>query len=394
MAFPALFFAHAIVVLTCGASLAVLAAQFKDRPGTRFWAAAGIFLTAGLLSFSLYGVAPFVGFALLGNLLTLAGYGALLQATREAAGVDNQDPRVDWAALGTGFVLLALVTATTVRDGIMPSETWFDDRALFSSWVVSIGMLFFLGRALAVVRCGRVLRRKYWMIYVVGLVILLAGLQSRLIATLWIYFSGGRNFETINFAFFLLTMGATVLVTIGAIAITAGDLYAELRRTAMRDPHTALLNRRGFFELLSRRLVGAETPRGFSLIIADIDNFKSVNDSYGHDVGDAVIAHFGQILSTHARKSDLVARFGGEEFVLALHQSSRDETCQLAERLRRMTEQSAVEIGDHQICYTASFGVAEHCGMVDFDTLFRRADQALLNAKATGRNCVIAAENT
>ena len=124
----------------------------------------------------------------------------------------------------------------------------------------------------------------------------------------------------------------------------------------------------------------------------DIDQFKSINDKFGHDTGDHVIMQIAEICRQQKRKSDVVARFGGEEFLLLLPDTQMSEAQVVAERLRQQVEASALSIASHAITATVSIGVAQASSSMNtiFD-LIKIADHALYAAKHAGRNRVCAA---
>lgn len=164
----------------------------------------------------------------------------------------------------------------------------------------------------------------------------------------------------------------------------------EVTRRARTDSLTGLANRRHFDEQLRR--VVAETDRfggTCSLVLIDLDHFKSVNDRLGHQAGDAVLKHIAQVMRDAVRTVDLCARYGGEELALLLPQTSQEGAVELADRLRQMIEQRPTPNAGQSIPVTASFGVATYPMPVPYgDWLVLAADKALYEAKAAGRNCV------
>jgi diguanylate cyclase (GGDEF)-like protein len=164
----------------------------------------------------------------------------------------------------------------------------------------------------------------------------------------------------------------------------------EVSQRARTDALTGLANRRYFDEQLKRVL--AETDRfggSSSLVIADIDLFKNVNDTYGHEAGDAVLRQVGKILSEGVRAVDICARYGGEEIAILLPQTPVAGATELAERLRSAIAERAVLFEGAAIHVTASFGIAGYPETVPHgDWLFPAADRAMYLAKSSGRNCV------
>lgn len=180
---------------------------------------------------------------------------------------------------------------------------------------------------------------------------------------------------------------------LAAIARGPLEIVWEIEEVSIRartDPLTGLANRRHFDEQLRR--VVAETDRfggSCSLIMVDLDHFKSINDKLGHDAGDAVLKHVAQILKDAVRTVDLCARYGGEEIAVLLPQTAEQGATELAERLRASLESRPTRHGTEMIPVTASLGVATYPSPVPYgDWLLLAADRALYEAKSSGRNCV------
>jgi len=164
----------------------------------------------------------------------------------------------------------------------------------------------------------------------------------------------------------------------------------KMRDAAWTDPLTGLYNRRGFearMDALNSRQRGA--PGQQTWIMIDIDHFKSVNDTFGHEVGDEVLKAVAISLQSTLREDDILARFGGEEFVLLMPGASETVGARVAERLRLKLEVLTIGIGGRQIGVTASFGVAEQAPAETQAATLERADTALYRAKHEGRNRVI-----
>ncbi|MDC7218755.1 MAG: diguanylate cyclase [Spirochaetales bacterium] len=165
----------------------------------------------------------------------------------------------------------------------------------------------------------------------------------------------------------------------------------QLEHLASIDTLTGLPNRRQFFRFAADEIAQAERDNSpFSLIILDIDFFKRVNDTFGHNAGDEALKTVSQILGNNMRAGSLCARYGGEEFVALLPRTSSEEASKVMERLRAIIENSPVEFGEHLIQITASFGISTYLpqkGMT-LDTCLDQADQAMYRAKDEGRNRV------
>lgn len=162
-----------------------------------------------------------------------------------------------------------------------------------------------------------------------------------------------------------------------------------LYEDAQVDQLTGLKNRRGFFEYYGEQVREGNDKCPTAVIICDIDFFKKVNDTYGHNAGDAVLMHVADILQRSITKGDEVVRWGGEEFVLLLSKCSVSGAAAFAENIRRAVEESVCEFGGETIKVTMSFGVAPLLIERSSDENIREADERLYQAKETGRNRVV-----
>lgn len=170
--------------------------------------------------------------------------------------------------------------------------------------------------------------------------------------------------------------------------------YEQLRQEALRDALTGLFNRRYLDETLEREIRQAQRhQQPVGMVVLDIDHFKQVNDTYGHDGGDAVLRALAQLLQIHIRSGDVVCRFGGEEFVIVLPGATLEDTRRRAEALLQHIRQMPLEHRNQSLgTITASAGVAAFPAHGKSGTaLFRAADRALYCAKMGGRNRVVAA---
>jgi diguanylate cyclase (GGDEF)-like protein len=167
-------------------------------------------------------------------------------------------------------------------------------------------------------------------------------------------------------------------------------IAARYRRASLTDPLTGVANRRGFLQAGKRLVKRARFARQpTALIMFDLDRFKSINDRYGHHIGDEVLTAFCRLASSQLRPNDLFGRIGGEEFASLLPDTGHHDAVWLAERVRRAFETSSHTFGQHAFGSTVSVGVAitdeELC---DLSALLNAADQALYRAKVLGRNRV------
>lgn len=178
----------------------------------------------------------------------------------------------------------------------------------------------------------------------------------------------------------------SVGLAIALLVAIAADVIDEVRQEGEKDWLTGVYNRRGFEARLRSR--GTPLHEDAALIVCDIDHFKRINDEYGHYDGDLVLKSVAQALRACARKRDIVGRIGGEEFAVYLPDTSMPEARVCAERLRAAVEHSAhVPTSTQRV--TVSLGVAAASAGQSWESVFRRADQKLYEAKRAGRNQVV-----
>jgi diguanylate cyclase (GGDEF)-like protein len=174
------------------------------------------------------------------------------------------------------------------------------------------------------------------------------------------------------------------------VAIKNARLFEEVQYLAITDPLTGLYNRRYFLSAARRELERAHRHHSpLVVIIADLDDFKRINDDFGHPVGDRALRAFSDLLRRELRSIDLVARYGGEEFILLLPETDENGGVQVVERVRLLWSQTTIATGQGVARMTSSFGMAVYAEPFDgmsIDTLVARADEALLCAKQAGKN--------
>ena len=179
-----------------------------------------------------------------------------------------------------------------------------------------------------------------------------------------------------------------------SIALQNAHLHRLARQLASTDELTQLANRRQFDEALAAEVVRAERFQDpVAVVVADLDNFKEINDRFGHDVGDLVLRAFAGVIRANVRDVDLPARYGGEEFTVLLPATNAEGGRQLAERLRQAAEELRIEVGSEAtVRVRSSFGVASYPEESSAAALMRAGDRALYRAKAAGKNTVVVAE--
>lgn len=216
------------------------------------------------------------------------------------------------------------------------------------------------------------------------------GAMSTLLAVL-----GTIGFSALTFR--AAEIGVSLEAALLALALAAqmrqhqrASVRAE--HLAAHDPLTGLYNRRAFFELAAPVWsTSKRSARPLSMILLDLDHFKRINDAHGHATGDLTLKQSAQLLSNSCRAGDLLARWGGEEFVLLLPEADLGQACAYAERLRQQFEASPVSGAPVLLGVTASFGVAQLDTHATLEELIKDADVALYKAKHAGRNQVCAA---
>ncbi len=171
------------------------------------------------------------------------------------------------------------------------------------------------------------------------------------------------------------------------------ELETKLRELAITDYLTQLLNRREWMRETSRHIhLAKRNSSNFAILMLDLDNFKSINDTYGHMTGDKVLIAFTQAIQSKCRTSDILARFGGEEFIILLPDASEQQALQFAERIQQQTRSLKINIDENIITITTSIGISiyDPDKPAKLDTLISQADKALYQAKEQGKNRTIA----
>lgn len=200
------------------------------------------------------------------------------------------------------------------------------------------------------------------------------------------------NMNDLNMAY-SIGKGSTsigfILIGIGLLSSILISEQNHLRSLSLTDPLTGMNNRRGLDYLLGLVVPSIiRNKKSISAIAMDIDFFKKINDTYGHDGGDEVLIAFAQMLKTCPRASDLSSRLGGEEFVIILPDTPLEGALTAAKKIREKVEALEIHHGKDIIKLTSSFGVASQDENIDTDSLLKNADKALYKAKEEGRNRV------
>ncbi|MFI8480179.1 biofilm regulation diguanylate cyclase SiaD [Pseudomonas sp. NPDC078700] len=174
------------------------------------------------------------------------------------------------------------------------------------------------------------------------------------------------------------------------------DLNLALKEASNRDPLTSLANRRMLIERLKEEVArSTRQNKTFVLAMVDVDHFKQINDTWGHDIGDRMLEEIARVLQAEVRGYDLCGRWGGEEFLILLPDTDLVAAEQVIERVRIGLRTLAVRVSTELLSVSASFGVAKHRMDESYSQTLNRADAALLQAKRDGRDrCIYATEDT
>ena len=349
-------------------------AQNFSKRALAWWGSAHLMRAVSIMLLGLYGTVPD---SLSIDLANAVLFGSFALTWCGARVFDRRSPEPALALVGVAIWLLAcrLQTFTTMVElrvllgtGIVTAYTWATayefwrgrDEALVSRWP-AIFMLFAHG-ALFLLRTP------------IGAVA---------------HVAPGNNLAMSGWLELLSLEGLMFTISIAFILLAMAKERTEYRhRTAARtDPLTGIANRRGFLEqtALSRRSPAGTLPT--AVLLFDLDNFKTINDRYGHAVGDRTLQIFADIAKAHIGTAGTVGRWGGDEFVAVLPNTNREIAATVAERIRIALEHGAADIDGRLVGATVSTGIAfSNHGAFELPVMLLKADQALYRAKADGRN--------
>ena len=280
------------------------------------------------------------------------------------------------------YLLGAVCVGATLGVFFLPARTMF----LVHTLSVSI---FFLGVGLLSLRRARQGKNIGDAIIAFAALLIITGLPL----SAYLLQSGGAmvDSQALLFGFY---SAAYALVVIGFLASVLLEYQQHLAHLATEDPLTRLLNRRGLEDRLQLSMAAAARHgHSTAVIMADIDHFKSINDSFGHETGDHVIQQVARILERMCRSSDVLARTGGEEYLLVLPNTELESARALAERIRQTIGDHPLVIDQQRIPVTVSLGVAATTGEVNLSDLYDEADRAMYIAKRGGRNRVASVDS-
>ncbi|MBS7699408.1 MULTISPECIES: GGDEF domain-containing protein [unclassified Chelatococcus] len=370
-----LFVVVVFITIVAGAWLSFSALQHRDRRPLALWGGCYFLVGFGVAVLATHELMPDAVRIIIGNSLILLGYGAAWQGARAFDGRPMQ-----W----TGFSL-----GTVIWLGACLIPTFLETLALRVMLVSGVVAAYSFATAMELWRGRGELASR-----VPGVVLLCVHAAIFIIRAidapnLPLPDSGFLTAWNWNMVLAFETLIFMLGMAFIATAIMKEKLSFEHRREALVDPLTEALNRRGF-ELrglqVLRRHAAAHEP--IAVIAFDLDHFKSVNDTFGHAMGDAVLVQFSQIASRHLRSSDMLFRMGGEEFTALLPGASADDARLVADRIRKSFVEAVRHSCDGRVV-TVSAGIASS-GTHGYDAreLLSAADKALYRSKNEGRNRV------
>lgn len=257
---------------------------------------------------------------------------------------------------------------------------------------VLLGSLLPVSKLIAQLPSGQV--RRCWLELTVLIAILITGYLAYMV-TFW-----DRHSDYLDFIVpgIFLFCAIFVWLTTTLTQQTAFDVrrVALLEQESITDPLTGVYNRRYLDRRLEEEINRAKRyDLPLSILLIDIDRFKQVNDTYGHQVGDSLLIHLSKVILSHIRTSDVAARYGGDELLILAQNATLDSATTLAERLRQNVEEDQPELSsdpdeEQDFRVTVSIGIAGlGPDITDAESLVKYADEALYRAKQEGRNCVI-----
>lgn len=366
-----LLVAVAMATVCCAAARFLLWRMHPHVPGLAHWVWACVLGAGALLLFAGHGAVPDILSLSLSQVLIASGFLLAWDGFRRFLGRKNLpawlvgilavgallplplsifEPSLALRALANA-VVVATISALIARE-LLTTAPRHGTASHATAYIYIINSLVFLGRAAAALTSDTITAQPY------------------------------------GFAVTLLWwLCATVAVTLGMTLMTAERLQQNLDNQARRDPLTGALNRRAFSADADKELARARrNGRPLSVLMMDLDHFKRINDQLGHATGDDILCRFVAVSDRMLRAEDIFCRFGGEEFVALLSDTSADQAMAVAERLRTAYASEAATLPPATFAFTVSIGVGELQPGEELETTLRRADAALYLAKAAGRN--------
>lgn len=377
---PTLAVSRALMQMALGGLIIYIGSQQQRGLGTRWWAAGLLINGVALLAFTLQSIE-------LDRLLTVINHiGGGIASSCILLGFwrfSRRPPRY-WLT-----ALLVLIPALS----LLAWELLLPNARLRVLTTASGQLLFLIALQQSLTlppraEMGVIYRRLRWIViaYAVVFVWSYASIADLLPTTAKVETGYHRTLFSVTSLLFMLALAVSCLALQFALhAANSADL-------SLRDWLTGVLNRRGLFETAPQWLASSpQADERLAVIALDVDHFKSVNDRYGHAIGDRALKALGDVLVRHSGEDRLIARMGGEEFSLILRGATLQEAANLAERIRGECAEQGVPTREGTISITVSAGVADGAPNQALGDLLARADSALYAAKEAGRDRVVVA---
>ena len=371
----------ALTHLLSTTSLAVVWYVTKSMPGVGMWTIGRLLGTIAMIVVAMRVHIPLEWSVIVGTGLLMIGYYVLLIGFRNFMG------RKPYSH--TPFILLFIVFVLLMSYFVIPENNLPARATLATVYTLLYSLLVVRSvwpRKNEGVRISCKLMAGLFALHGVFYLVILILSLADLIGSNFMESSLGTQSILIEGIAFSVLTGMTY------ITMTTEHLQQDLKRQATIDPLTGTYNRRAFYSLAGHAFARQRRDGDdLSLICLDLDHFKKVNDAWGHSVGDQVLKAVVDVISESKREQDILARFGGEEFIILMPSTPQKDAARLAERIRHSIEQTPIHTGTQALSLTVSLGVAsiDKKAAPSIDTLIANADKALYLAKQGGRNGVV-----
>lgn len=359
--------------------LSAMPSSVSDRQsGARHWAIGMLGVSVASVLYGLRGFAPDFFSMALANAVSLVAVALLYSGSRAFFGLPRHK---------TSLIALLVISNLALLYCLYVVDLYEARVVVYSA--VSGALLFLVCRDVLTHRPQQADRARFPYLFTAFSVLFDVLVScARIINALFVS-KGGSDFlapTPINALYFSTHSLLAICISVGFILMLNERLHARLQYQLSHDPLTNAYSRSMIFELAQREL--ESSPQPVSLLLLDIDHFKQVNDSLGHQGGDAVLKHFVQTLSDNLQHDEPLGRYGGEEFVILLRDTPARDAHTTAERLRQAIADTPYRDGQTLYPLTASIGCATTHERQSLEQLLQQADTALYQAKRAGRNRV------
>jgi len=371
----------ALTHLRSTTSLAVVWYVNKSMPGVREWTIGRLLVTIAMIVVAMRVHIPLAWSVIVGTGLLMIGYYVVLVGFRNFMG------RKPYSH--TPFILLFIVFVSLMSYFVIPEDN-LPGRAI-------VAVTYTIIYSLLVIRTvwpREIEDTNISCKLMAGIFTFHGAFYLFLLTLSFAGLSGSKFMESSLGTQSILIEGIAFSVLTGMtfITMTTEHLQQDLKRHAEIDPLTGTYNRRAFYSLAEHAFARQRRDKDdLSLICLDLDHFKKVNDAWGHNIGDQVLRAAVNIVSDCKREQDILARFGGEEFIILMPATPQSDAAHVAERMRHCIEQATINVGEQALSITISLGVAsiDKRAAPRIDSLIANADKALYLAKQGGRNGVV-----